>query len=220
MTQHEAVDGENVYTGGVWEIDHGWDVIGADGEKVGEVHEVAPHYVVVSKGFFFPTERFVPVSAIANVERDTVYLRVPKDQIDSMGWDVVPEEVDPVVATHAAGVGGYTGAPATVTDDLLADDEAGQAVTGQRVGWSDAGDEPERHQGFLQPQGRPRTTNATLQEDVVIERRPIAGSGDMPAVPADSFQEMDIDIPLRGETTGVPERVDVRDSGDPRRPAG
>ena len=72
------------------DIQHGWDVYGADGEKVGDVSEVQATYVVVSKGLIFTSERYVPVSAIERVEHDRVYLNVTKDEIKAQGWDTAP----------------------------------------------------------------------------------------------------------------------------------
>ena len=73
------------------DIERGWDVFGADGEKVGDVSEVQEGYIVVSKGFLFTTERYVPVEAISRVERGRVALNVSKAEIDARGWDTVPD---------------------------------------------------------------------------------------------------------------------------------
>ena len=55
-------------------ISHGMDVLGADGEKVGDVADLRGDYVVVSKGFFFPTDYYIPTSAIDSVMDGKVYL--------------------------------------------------------------------------------------------------------------------------------------------------
>ena len=73
------------------EIQRGWDVYGADGDKVGDVSDVQGTYIVISKGFIFKSERYAPVAAISRVERDRVYLNVTKDEIEARGWDTVPE---------------------------------------------------------------------------------------------------------------------------------
>src|ERR671922_12426 len=72
------------------QIEHGWDVFGSDGEKVGDVSEVREEYLVVSKGFLFPHEHYVPFSAITGIKHDRVYLNVSKDQIEAQGWDDEP----------------------------------------------------------------------------------------------------------------------------------
>lgn len=126
---------ETLQPSGVWEIDEGWDVYGADGEKIGDVHDVQSHYLVVSKGFFFPTERYVPVTAITNVENDRVFLNVSKAEIESLGWDEIPSEdavYAPATTTTTAdydnqpvsgmttGVGTGSGTHATVSGTPIA----------------------------------------------------------------------------------------------------
>ena len=44
------------------------DVYGSDGEKVGSIVAVYPNYLVVEKGFFFPTDYYIPVSAVNATE--------------------------------------------------------------------------------------------------------------------------------------------------------
>jgi uncharacterized protein (TIGR02271 family) len=72
-------------------ITGGMDVFGSDGEKVGSVAGVEGDYVVVSKGFFFPTDYYIPTSAINSADDDGVYLNVTKDEALNQGWDTAPE---------------------------------------------------------------------------------------------------------------------------------
>src|SRR5215207_6304692 len=72
------------------QIEHGWDVYGSDGEKVGDVAEVHQDYIVVSKGLLFPHEHYIPFSAITGIEHDRVYLNCSKDQIEDQGWEEAP----------------------------------------------------------------------------------------------------------------------------------
>jgi len=76
---------------GDWVIDVSWDVYAADGEKIGTIDEVHPHFLVVRKGFIFHRERYVPVSAITTVERECVYLNVSSTDIDDLGWNQLPD---------------------------------------------------------------------------------------------------------------------------------
>ncbi|HET9014573.1 MAG TPA: DUF2171 domain-containing protein [Thermomicrobiaceae bacterium] len=71
-------------------IQHGWDVEDNNGNKVGDVAEVAGTYIVVSQGWLFPTERYVPRSALREVRDNKVFLTVSKDEIDQRGWDQPP----------------------------------------------------------------------------------------------------------------------------------
>jgi uncharacterized protein (TIGR02271 family) len=87
-------------------IQPGWAVYGSDGAKIGEVTDLGPNYVLVSKGLLFPTDIYIPSSAITNIRADYLELNVSKDQIDSLGWDRPPTE---------EAVYGATTAPATET---------------------------------------------------------------------------------------------------------
>jgi len=72
-------------------LQHGMDVYGADDEKLGSVHEVRDNYFVVEKGFFFPKDYYIPMSAIEGVDQDNhVRLNVTKDVALNQDWDVEP----------------------------------------------------------------------------------------------------------------------------------
>jgi len=70
-----------------WQIPEGTDVIGADGDKVGKVVAAEANYIVVEKGFFFPTDYYIPISAINSYDGDKAYLSVTKDEALNQGWD-------------------------------------------------------------------------------------------------------------------------------------
>src|SRR5215216_4730698 len=81
----------------------GAEVFGADGDKVGTVSAVYPGYVIVEKGFFFPTDYYIPMSAVASYDTDRVYLNVSKDAALGRGWDVRPVDLETAtVATNTA----------------------------------------------------------------------------------------------------------------------
>ncbi len=91
-----------------WTFAEGTDVVGADGEKVGTVIAVHQNYVVVEKGFFFPTDYYIPISAIANADGNTITLNVTKDAALDQGWDTVPAD-DPAYTTTTTETVGTTG---------------------------------------------------------------------------------------------------------------
>src|SRR5215217_8005284 len=68
----------------------GAEVFGADGDKVGTVAEVQSGYLVVEKGFFFPTDYYIPMSAVASAGGGQVSLNVAKDAALHSGWETVP----------------------------------------------------------------------------------------------------------------------------------
>ena len=71
-------------------IQPGWNVYGSEGDKLGEVSDVGTTYITVSKGWFFTTDIYIPVSAIGSIEDVGIFLNIPKDQVESMGWDAPP----------------------------------------------------------------------------------------------------------------------------------
>jgi len=78
------------------EVYEGMDVLGSDGEKLGSVDRVEGNFIVAKKGFFFPTDYYVPADAVAAVDEDHVYLTVPKDVVLEQGWDTpVYDEANP-----------------------------------------------------------------------------------------------------------------------------
>jgi len=70
-----------------WQIPEGTDVVGSDGDKVGKVVAAESSYIVVEKGFFFPTDYYIPTNAISTFDGDKVYLTVTKDEALNQGWD-------------------------------------------------------------------------------------------------------------------------------------
>lgn len=116
-------------------ITGGMNVFGSDGQKVGSIEGVQGDYVVVSKGFFFPTDYFVPTSAINNVDNDGVYLNVTRDDALNQGWDTAPENRETTTATNGQvpdyGVDHVTAAERTGQDDpLLLNQDTGYVTGG------------------------------------------------------------------------------------------
>lgn len=74
-----------------WTVEVGANVIGTCGHKVGEVVTVRPHHIVVEKGFFMPTDFYVPKSAIVNIDDHGLYLNVTKEYALHHGWDIDPD---------------------------------------------------------------------------------------------------------------------------------
>jgi len=198
-----SMGGSTIPEGGYWEIDHGWDVFGSDGDKVGDVSDVQSSYITVSKGFLFKTDMYIPVSAITAVEHDRVYLNVTKDQIESQGWDRIP---DAGMAVDREVVGSTYGRADTVDQDTLRVPVTEEQLT---VGTREVEQGRVRiHKDVIEEE---QAVNVPLrQEEVHIRRRPVdttyAGT-----VPADAFQDVDIEIPVRGEEADVSKQAVVRE---------
>jgi hypothetical protein len=75
------------------DLQPGWDVLTNDGHRLGAVREVGQHFVEVHGGFF-SSVLYVPASAIANVENETVYLNLARGEIDASGWGKRPRTSD------------------------------------------------------------------------------------------------------------------------------
>ena len=71
----------------------GWMVVGNDGRRVGQVHDVGQNYIVTST-IGLGSDIYVPVSAIANVEHEVVHLSVPQRDVGEMGWEQPPRDGD------------------------------------------------------------------------------------------------------------------------------
>jgi uncharacterized protein (TIGR02271 family) len=102
-----------------WQIPEGTDVVGADGDKVGKVVAAESSYIVVEKGFFFPTDYYIPTSAINNFDGDKVYLTVTKDEALNQGWDQ-QLTTEPLDSTYDSTYVGSAGTGAAFEGDRLA----------------------------------------------------------------------------------------------------
>jgi len=97
------------------QIDRDWAVYDVDNEKVGDVAEVGPNYVLVQKGLLFIKDVYIPTSQIRDTDpaNHTAYLEVRKSDIDSYGWDAPP-----AVDMDASSTGtDYVGQDATTSMD-------------------------------------------------------------------------------------------------------
>src|SRR5215218_1637941 len=97
----------------------GAEVFGADGDKVGTVAAVYPGYLVVEKGFFFPTDYYIPLSAIASYDNDQVYLNVAKDAALQSGWDAQPTDLETARYDTAYATADTVDTTMTTTDTLI-----------------------------------------------------------------------------------------------------
>lgn len=103
---------------GDWVIDTRWAVYGADLRKVGAVVDIQPEYLVVRTGLVIRHTRYIPVSTITYVERESVYLNVSSSDIDARGWSRLSVAAE------------QTGAPPSGQPAPVSDIAAGQlAVT-------------------------------------------------------------------------------------------
>ena len=66
-------------------------VYSADQQDIGHVAEIYEDSFLVHKGFFFPKDRYIPYSAIQNVENDRVTLTMNAAEAKDMEWEKRPD---------------------------------------------------------------------------------------------------------------------------------
>ena len=73
------------------QIPVGTDVYASDGDKLGTVNSAGADYVVVEKGFLFPTDYYIPTGSFSRVEDGKAYLTVTKDEaVGTTSWSQQP----------------------------------------------------------------------------------------------------------------------------------
>jgi uncharacterized protein (TIGR02271 family) len=192
----------------------GDDVFGSDGEKVGRIAELYPGYLTVEKGFFFPSDYFIPRQAIQSVQGNEVYLNVTKDAALHSGWDQVPTNTQLLETDRSS------------TDDVLL--ETTPADGYERSARLDGREQDEIHIPLaaeeLSATVRPMEAGAVhiekrivsedrvlevpvTEEHVRVERRIV----DRPVDAADTaaFEQIVVDVPLYEETVDVQKQARV-----------
>jgi len=194
-----------------WQIPEGTDVVGADGNKVGKVVAAETSYIVVEKGFFFPTDYYIPTSAINTFDGDKVYLTVTKDEALNQGWDQqLTEPLDTVTDTTSTRPMATSTAPegdrfAGVTPTGLAD-EVDMAATDTTL----------RDPGIYD-ETRTGTETDTMrvpvhEEELVATTRPVE-RGQVRVDKRVVEEEQAIDVPITEERVKVTRRA-VQRAGD------
>jgi len=212
-----------------YQISEGTDVYGSDGDKVGSVVAVQPNYVVVEKGFFFPTDYYIPTTAISSYDDGKVYLNVTKDQALNEGWDVEPTgDYDTTLTTTTTTGGGYVAdmgsTSTTVSDDVLRSD-AGTMKTGYdttRVADTDTLRVPIHEEELSATKTQREIGQVRIDKDVISEERtlevPVTEERvrverhvvDRPVGADDTaFEEGTIEVPIRGEDVQLQKSVRV-----------
>jgi uncharacterized protein (TIGR02271 family) len=187
----------------------GADVYGADGDKVGKVSAVYPGYIVVEKGLFFPTDYYIPMSAIASYDTNRVYLSVSKDAALGRGWDTRPVDLETAtVGTIGASTDTFIDTDRIAGARVATDEEIRIPVMEEEL----TATVREREAGAVRIEKDVITEEQTLdvpvtEERVRVERRVV----DRPisAADADAFEETVIEVPLRTEEVDIQKRARV-----------
>jgi uncharacterized protein (TIGR02271 family) len=170
------------------DIREGADVYGSDGDKVGSIVAIRPNYLVVEKGFFFPTDYYIPMGAVASYQDGRVYLNVSKDAALNQGWDAIPADYDSTTTTDAgymdtayAGDSVVSGGPvgmqagATAAEGIGLTNErletAGTVRTGATVNAGETIAVPVHEEELLATKTAHQTGEVRIEKDVVAEER-------------------------------------------------
>jgi len=210
------------------QLREGMDVVGSDGDKVGEVDRIEGDSVVVKKGMFFPKDYYIPTSAFTNADQDRAYLNVTKEVALDQGWDVAPTErttgYDTTVSTDDVT---RSGANAVYNDDVATQRVGTTAYDDTNVRASTAADtdtirvplsEEELtatkrsvDRGAVRVEKNVVSEEQSLdvpvtEEEVHVTRRTV----DRNAAPGETlFEEGTIEVPVRGEEVDVEKRAHV-----------
>ncbi len=186
-----------------YQIAEGTDVVGADGGKVGEVVAVQPNYIVVEKGFFFPTDYYIPTSAVANYEDGQIYLSVTKDEALNQGWDTEPTGTTDTYVDETAGMTTDTTA-GTYADQTVGTTSLGGTTDVDRTDYTDTTTVDDRD-----------TINVPVREEELTATRREVERG---AVRIDKDvveEEQTLEVPVTEERVTVNRRtVDREATGD------
>ena len=66
-------------------------VYSSNGEHVGHVAEVYEDSFLIHKGYFFPTDRYIPYSQVQNITEDEVKLALSTDELHELRWTMRPD---------------------------------------------------------------------------------------------------------------------------------
>lgn len=208
-------------TQSTWSIREGATVYAADGDKVGKVREIQGNYMVVEKGFFFPTDYFVPASAIASMDGDDVYLTVSKDDALNSNWSEMPS--DYTWTSEAVDTQTTTGM--TADRGAYADETFRDRTTDVR---DDRTVQVEAHEEELTAVKRPVDRGSVkVQKEVLVEDRvldvPVTEERvkvtrrvvDRDVSPGEvGFTDDTIEVPIQGEEVNLQKRVRVAEVVD------
>ncbi len=216
-----------------WTITEGTDDISSDGDKVGKVTAVYHQHIVVEKGFFFPTDYYIPTSAISTYDGDKIYLTVTKDQALNQGWDTEPTAttttdtyVEPTTTTTTDTTAGtYADQTAgTTAFGITTDVDRADSTDTRTVGQGETINVPVQEEELTATRQQVERGAVRVEKDVVEEEQTLEvpvteervnvqrRAVDRAATDADvTFEEGAIEVPVRGEEVVAEKRARVRE---------
>lgn len=201
-------------------ISVGDEVYGSDAAKLGKVAEIYPGFIMVEKGFFFPTDYFIPRTAVQDSADGQVSLNVSKDQALHSGWDLPPADLQAAP--------GMTGG--AISEDTLIRTRPADSVTRRGSGAIRMGEEDEIRIPLVEEEltatvrpvdaGAVRFEKDVISEDreidvpvteerIRVERRIVDRALD--AADQEPFEQIVVEVPLRAETVDVQKTARVKE---------
>jgi uncharacterized protein (TIGR02271 family) len=193
------------------EISEGTEVVGSDGDRIGQVLTVHDEFLIVEKDMFSTSRYYIPHSAITAVDGGQVRVNVTKDDARDQGWDRMPEE------------GAYA-ATATTADRLDDTTSIGETAATRRTLGTDTDHltVPIHEEELAARTREVELGEVRIEKDVVSEERVVevpvteervrvqrhAVDRDVTGDP-DAFVEGTIQIPVMGEEVDLETRVRV-----------
>jgi hypothetical protein len=78
------------------EIEQGTDVLCRDGDKVGEVVDILPGYLVVEQGFFDPRDIYLPISLVTDHDEASLTIGMTREEFEQRDWSREPAPGEPI----------------------------------------------------------------------------------------------------------------------------
>jgi uncharacterized protein (TIGR02271 family) len=200
------------------ELHPGMTVRSHDDEKLGKIVRLQDNQLLVEKGFFFPQDYWIPVSAVENADDDNVYLNLDKDQVLAERWAEGKADWNADAQRAAAGYGidqpggttGSVGAAATAGATNLNNVTTGTtdqtAITG--TGYTEDSATAESLAGT---ESTDTIRVPVYEEELTATKRPVE-AGNVQVNKDVVTEERTLDVPITEERVRVTRRAIDRDA--------
>ena len=202
-------------------LPEGTPVYGVNGDKLGSVseHGVQDNFLVIHHGLL-RDDVYLPLNAIQRSDPNGVYTTLTKDDLNSLSMNRSPSQGQ--LDRTSGDLMTDTAVPNTTRMDTTRADTADSGA--DRPRGRDTIDVPVREEELRARKQREQQGEVHIHKDVVeeqqalnvpvtheevrVERTPVDRRAD---VPADQWQDKDIDVPVMGEQVDVRKRARVAD---------
>ncbi len=201
----------------------GTNVYDSNGDKVGTLDQPAVRRgaLVVQKGFFFPHDIYVPLSAVSRTSPDGTYLNLTKDQLNGDQYKQLPTGAQTGAVSQRQYLNSddeYARTTATTADARPAVARRDTSASHGRTSDERTMDVPVVEEELVADKQREKLGDVRIHKDVTtqqqsievpvsheevhVEQQPVSGQA-ATDVPDDAFQKGTIDVPVYGEEVEV-----------------